>query len=394
MNLDDESLLSAYLDDELDPAERLAVEWSVESSPPLAEQLRSLATARDAVAGLGRPTIPVDLAPAIAARLAADRRRARLQVLARPGRIAVAVAGLSAMAASLLFALFLLHRSMHEGDDAPALARVAPETPASRTDPDLDHPEAPTSTPPATLARVAPPAPAGPRSGSVATPHDESAERADRLRITRMLEEPDVRLVLITTDVIDAPEQIQSLIHEDARKTPDFGRITLRAGIVVDPKRPGSAEVFVVPVAEGGRRSFLDKLRGKFRDLKEEGEPAPDLVTQLTEVGHVAILQGAHASPLIEAPRGAGPFLAAIRKAETNPSIFRTPRIVSPEEFPAGDPRAIAGVDGPGPDLLAGLGKGPGPIPPADPRAFVGPPEPRPDDTVTLLVWVTRPEPR
>ena len=99
-----------------------------------------MATARDAVAGLGRPAIPSDLAPALVARLAADRRRARLRALARPGRVALAVAGLSAMAASLLFALFLLHRSTHEtGPDEPSPGTITPARPRSDPIPPIPH---------------------------------------------------------------------------------------------------------------------------------------------------------------------------------------------------------------------------------------------------------------
>ena len=84
MNLDDDSYLSAYLDDELDPADRLAIEWSVESSPPLGEQLRSLCLARDSVAGLDRPGIPCDLAPLVVARLLPTVERPESRPWARP----------------------------------------------------------------------------------------------------------------------------------------------------------------------------------------------------------------------------------------------------------------------------------------------------------------------
>ncbi|MBX6314748.1 MAG: zf-HC2 domain-containing protein, partial [Isosphaeraceae bacterium] len=46
MNLDDESLLSAYLDGELDPARRLAVEAALLSRPQLAARLQDLARVR------------------------------------------------------------------------------------------------------------------------------------------------------------------------------------------------------------------------------------------------------------------------------------------------------------------------------------------------------------
>jgi hypothetical protein len=372
MNLDDESLLSAYLDDELDPADRLAVEWSVESSPPLADQLRSLATARDAVSGLGRPALPVDLAPAISARLAADRRRARLQALARPGRIALAVAGLSAMAASLLFALLLLHRSMHERPDPTEIARQDPNDPAPSTHSILDPESDPDPSPTLVAQKGITPTPQEkPEPTPIAFESSEDLrEREDRLKITRMLENPEVRVILIVTDVIEASNQIQNLITKDARATPDFGRITLRTGIVVDPNRPGSAEVFVVPINEGGRQSFVARLREKFTGLKEEDEKSvPDLVTQLTEVGQVAICQGTEASPLVEPPVDVRSF--AVRASTGADQFLSDQRPGS-----ASAPDSKHSTDKPA----------------TDSNLFVGPPTRlKPTDPVTLLVWVTRP---
>ena len=55
MNLDDESVLSAYLDDELDAARRRQVAACLQSDPRLVQRLRDLALIRDLVAGLGSP---------------------------------------------------------------------------------------------------------------------------------------------------------------------------------------------------------------------------------------------------------------------------------------------------------------------------------------------------
>src|SRR4051812_21215633 len=69
MTLDDESLLSAYLDGELDPDQRSSIEAALLADPELAEQLRRLAAVRELVAGLPRPAPTVDLAGAIGARI-------------------------------------------------------------------------------------------------------------------------------------------------------------------------------------------------------------------------------------------------------------------------------------------------------------------------------------
>src|SRR4051812_32724724 len=72
--IDDESLLSAYLDGELDPAPRFEVETASLTAPRLAEELHELAGVRDVLAGLSRPGTPRDLAVAVCERI--DGRRA------------------------------------------------------------------------------------------------------------------------------------------------------------------------------------------------------------------------------------------------------------------------------------------------------------------------------
>ncbi len=74
MMLDDKSLLSAYLDDELDPAGRLEVESALLTDPRLSEELHELAGVRELLAGLPRPGLSRDLADEVGARL--GRRRA------------------------------------------------------------------------------------------------------------------------------------------------------------------------------------------------------------------------------------------------------------------------------------------------------------------------------
>ena len=60
MNFDD-SQLSAFLDEELDPGDRQLVAWSLESSSVMAQQLADFRSIQGEIAGLERPAIPVDL---------------------------------------------------------------------------------------------------------------------------------------------------------------------------------------------------------------------------------------------------------------------------------------------------------------------------------------------
>src|SRR4051812_21809563 len=94
--LDDESLLSAYLDDELDPAGRLEVESALLTDPRLAEMLHELAGVRELLAGLPRPEVPRVLAVEDDARRG-RRRATRPSHRAIPPAIAAAAALLIAM---------------------------------------------------------------------------------------------------------------------------------------------------------------------------------------------------------------------------------------------------------------------------------------------------------
>ncbi len=378
MNQDDESYLSAYLDDELDPADRLAVIWSVETSPASAEQLRALATARDAVAGLGRPPAARDLAPAVVAHLSAARRRSLLRALARPGRVAAAVACLMTMAASLAIALVLLHRSTHPLALHPEIALESTSSPAPR-----NHPIDPIATPPAppstSVASLLVP-PTRPEARPAAGPDDEGREREVRRRVDRMLGSPDVRRVLIVTDEVGASDRIRDLIRQDARKDPDFARIRIATGIVLDPARPEEAEVFAVVLDEPGCGPFLDRLQGIFPGMEVEGEASPALVTQLTEVGRVAIFPGIEASPLVDPPAGVATL--GVKQDAPKPDIYdlHAPDLVGAGRAPEGPVPPVVRA---GPAIGREAVVGPGP---AGPGLVT-----RADGPVTLLVWVTRP---
>ena len=69
MTLDDESLLSAYLDGELDPARRLMVENALLENAGLAERLQELAATRTMLASLPRSVLTQDLSTAVLAAL-------------------------------------------------------------------------------------------------------------------------------------------------------------------------------------------------------------------------------------------------------------------------------------------------------------------------------------
>src|SRR5438270_391802 len=108
MTLDDDSLLSAYLDGQLSPDQQQLVESASVSDPHVAETLRNLTLVRDLLAGLSREAA-VDVTAPVLARI---HRQLRLRtVLAAALHPALAssrrarVAGVLGMAALLLIAI-------------------------------------------------------------------------------------------------------------------------------------------------------------------------------------------------------------------------------------------------------------------------------------------------
>jgi len=396
MNLEDESFLSAYLDGELDPADRLAVEWAVESSPALAEQLRELGQARAAVVHLPRARAPRDLAPAVVGRLVAARRRAQLGRLVRPGKFALAGAGVLGMAACLFLALIVLHRSTHENTQPSLLSRWFDPASAARTLPIPNIRPLPTPKPTFARAvpapnpdeRVGPPRPARPVALKVAgpTPAEELAEREARARVAGMVGGPRATLrALIVTDAAGASDRVRALLQADARKLPDFGRIAIEPGIVVDPAWPEGADVYPVVLDERGCRPFLDRLRAVFPMLRVEADVAPELLTQLPEVGGIDLFRGVEAAPLGDPPVGLRPFVAT--KDLEPRSLFAEPALLDllKDRPTGGTPRGDAPSAPSMPDHRSPLG-------PAGGESASAGREDR--GNVTVLVWVTHPSPR
>ena len=69
MTLKDESLLTAYLDGELEPDERVSIESALLVDPELARRLRQLSEVHELIAGLPRPVLLVDLTEEIESRI-------------------------------------------------------------------------------------------------------------------------------------------------------------------------------------------------------------------------------------------------------------------------------------------------------------------------------------
>ena len=335
MNFDD-SQLSAFLDDELDPGDRQLVAWNLETSSVMAQQLADFRSIQGEIAGLDRPAIPVDLTAAVLTKMRRPEPSS-LRPLVRAGRAAAMLVGVGSLAASLMIALILLYRPLHD-DNAPALFTAFTGTAPARHDLPHPHPaaaapalaSAPAPSPASTdrsasasRARSAAPsaravptqvaelraqfAPPGPVAGGVDGPEEARPGQVDA-----MLGHRRVLRALIVTDFLQhSSRQVQGLIEQDGVREAIFGQITLADGIVVDPDQPGQAEVFSVVMNSSRTRPFLEQLAGAFPGVRIEAEAAPALITHLSEVGQVAVFSGVRPAPLGSPPNGISVLVAA-----------------------------------------------------------------------------------
>ena len=412
----DESQLSAFLDEELDPDDQTLVAWNVESSSAIAQRLADLKEARSAVAGLERPTIPVDLSAAVLADIAQWQKRQRRRTLAGAGRLVASVVGIGSLAASLLFALFLLYQPLHDNKTSRLFAFGGPAEPRNHPPRSLPRPrEIVALTPPgrSTLPeQLGEPsvdrAPAQPSSVvndlkmidpivQVTEPVD-GPDPARPGQVDAMLGHRKVWRALIVTDLLDqTARRVRSLIEQDSAREPEFGQITLTRGIVVDPDQPGEAEVYSVVMNESSSEAFLAQLEREFRDVQIDAEPDPATITHLSEVGQVAVFSGVRPALLGSIPAEVKTLVAA-KGAPTGDHI----RLPAPGPFDPGgfqsdsldDARVARNLSGT--DLIlrkmttpaAPLGSQQGQQveKPGKPVAAAEP--------VTVLVWVTRPSPQ
>jgi hypothetical protein len=363
MNLDDETILSAYLDDELDPAVRAEVAVMLDADPALAERLAGLAAVHDAVAGLSRPLPGVSLSGLVMARIDSAesvRRRRPFYWLAT--------------AASLAFAFALTFRSGLLGPakapiEAPATTVATDSVPAS-PNPASQWPLESLSkgvlASKNTLPKVL---------GPIVDPAEEG-----RQMVLGMLDRPGMSRILIVTDVIDptARDRVHSLLRDSARKEVDFGRFTIAQGIVIDPEHPNHADVFAVVMDEPERQQFLSKVAHEFDSATvqyTELVAEPRLATQLAQIGDIVVGKGQPAAGLI--PHNDS--LLALKPAPS-PDMAISPRGIVP------DSRNEHSQGGAGGDVR----------PPAPSNVASKDPSPKAhgaSKSVPVLVWVTSNQP-
>lgn len=299
MNLHDDSLLSGYLDDELDPAQRAQVETALAADPDLAAMLADLTALRRQVDGLARPRAPRDVTANVMARVAGDPR-ARLQRLVRRHPRWVG-AGLAAAAALVLLAV--RPPDLAGMGRRPAVA-VSPQGGARPVAPRSVAAAVDTATPPVAEAENRP-APAALASALAAA--ERNAER-DRERVRALLDRPGVQRLLVLVDEItpQAIRHVEDALEATPRIEPLQGRLRIGQGITIDPDRPGEAVVYTVVLDDNEVTNLQAQLARRFQpgQIATTVEPAdPAVVTQLADAGPLDVREGRAAAPgLFEPP--------------------------------------------------------------------------------------------
>ncbi len=396
MTLDDDSILSAYLDGQLDPEEHQAVESALCADPRLAEELRALTALRDLVAGLPREA-PTDLTARVMRRVRAARRGWAARAMAWAPARAAAIVAIAAGAIALVARVWLQHPANAPGlqGHAPVVAKANGAGPAIR--PGLserlwprfvDHRNKGGSRPgPADAADRQD----GPRPAASV---DAGGDRqdGDLVHVREYLDNPRLRRIFVVTDLQDgsARRQVAGIVEQTTRF--NFYRFTISQGVVIDPRHPDQATVFALAVGPRELDGLRHSLRAALNGRVEEADVDPAIVARLAEIGQV---QACRPSPIpgMAIPRDA---LAIKAESDGNADDLAEP---TPAPAPPGAERADRPPPTPeqersSPRFAVASGARPA-ASDADSGPRPGTPGPvdESEEPVVVLVWVARPRP-
>jgi hypothetical protein len=381
MNLDDESLLSAYMDGQLDHDHNQAVESALLSNPQLSEQLRSLTVLRDLVGGLSRD-VSVDVSFAVLERIRSPRRwwvrlPATIPWPTGRGRVLHA-ASLLGIAASILI-VFTIALNI-----SPAQRHRRPNLPGNSTPQIIasNQPEPPTNSHPIRVpAATDSPNPASSSSSSSESREpgtvkisdiprniannemNDLAEPRDLEHVRKLLDSPQLRRFFLVRGGRDgkARQQVASVVQETTHF--DFYKITIAHGIVIDPRHPEEATVFALRVNPKELDNLKKGLNAALPDSIEETDPDPRVVTQLADIRQVQACPPT--LPSVTIPREA----VALRTKGPDGQDHPAAEVRANEKRPTVEQEQSA------------------PIPPER-----RPKPEKPEDMIVVLVWVTKNE--
>jgi hypothetical protein len=394
MTLDDDSILSAYLDGELGPEQQQAVESALIADPQLAEEVRSLAALRDLVAALPRD-VPADVTARVMRRV---RRRALLGT-AR-GIIAwgpVRAAGLVAIAAGLLLAV-ALPWLIHVGPGAAGgQARVEQQGPVENVRPVLSSARWPHFNPNrAHESRSEPPGPGGRRPSEAGSADRDGSAPGELSHVREYLDNPQLRRIFMVSDPGDgsAERRVASIVEQTTQF--NYLRITVSQGIVIDPRHPDQATVFALVVGPGELHRLGAQLRTALKDRVQEADAEPAVVTQLADIGQVEALPPSPAAEM-QIPREA--VLSIKHRDPDGLDNAQEPPRAEPAN-PADGPTREQERSSPAAEVALPARATGAPVEPHPLRRAAGnlPPGRPPaaedaDQSLVVLVWVSRPRP-
>ena len=284
----DESLLSAYVDGELDLDEQRAVESALASDPRLAQTVQDLLRVRELVAELPRPLSP-DVSSQVMRWMHQRMSVRRTWSMARR----YAPWSLGGIAAGILL-LMILPYTRHNvvrplGPELTSKNAASPEhvqPTLARSDNHNTVPSQPDTVDRQTSAGSRPASP----HPDAALPSGNVADATFQARVGALLEDTQLRRVFLVTDRIGQPaeNEVVSLVERTTHH--DYYKITVSQGIVIDPHHPGKATVFAVVLDPGELDPFRKQLRDAFKDRLEDNEIDPAVTMQLVDIGQVVSL--------------------------------------------------------------------------------------------------------
>lgn len=273
MKLADETLLSAYLDDELGDDERRWVENALREDPSLARRLAEFRRVRDLVANLPRHPAAEDLALKVV--VAIDRQR-------QYSRLMKTTAGL-AVAAGLVLA-FMPPRFFRDPDpsgDGPVIVGTnrPPEMgPPDETNPPIEGPG------PAAITH-APVLTAGPARDRLLKLDGQTARR---------LILPVARLDNATVATIERE------VRDLARLHPEYVKVALGADQDVDTEHPGASVVFALEVHPEELEPLLARLSNSpvLKGTIRADQPGRGTVGALARAQRPELAEGKRGAPV------------------------------------------------------------------------------------------------
>lgn len=379
MAIHDPSLLSAYIDDELDEHERALVELAAAGDASVHSEIEALRGVSRAFDNLPRPAAPRDVSLEVKRRLEQLGIEGRKPKNRRGERTAswLAIGGLSAVAASLLlvWVTHTLDRTPNQAPRLPLLPRVGNALANNNPAPAATDTSSPTPGVEATPTEIAA---ADTRVHDQDDPIGELQRIGDQVTLSALLDGPEVQRLNLTLASLD-PRQLQRI--EEILKSPETGlgkhaKLTLSGELTGGTGGSGEAVVYVLPLRPAQARELCKRIEAGFPDAGVlASEPVePQLRDSLATAREFSIREGEPRSPMLpEPPTGALPLDRLHATRDDAPPAERVVAPVVPRPLPSRLPSTASSPPAPAAAQAAASST---------------------DDRVVYLLWLTaRPAP-